>query len=452
MNMYKLNLVAALVGLALVACGGPKKGPKSGAKDAENDIGGVVSDECKDPSNPKCKATVGAGQEEEIKKLREPVSDQAKKDFEAAIAFYEEKKKAGWTDDVCSAVADRFADVAGSHDKMIEARFNAGMAWHRCGKLDKAKGNYEQALKILPNHAPTLSNLGEIEFRNGNVQKAADMWKRALALDSKLIGARNNLAWLLLVELKQTKERSAWNRIEKEAREHLSSVLAVDQENVPAYVLYGLVYMEGSERNSNRLDLAKLLLDEAGKRNPNYPALHNARGLLFMRRKSPGFALERFMEAVKLDPEFLEARMNVGNITLGFRKYDVAAEQFSYVLGKRGKDYDAHIGLGIAQRGLGKLDDAEKEYNRAREIDPRRGESYFNLGVLYQGFRANKAGELKASQEMYRKAKGYFQDALSRNLAGDDRAEAQELIKDCDKVIKQIDDAIRAQASAPSDK
>jgi tetratricopeptide (TPR) repeat protein len=447
MGSNRIILWAALAAfLGAAACGGNKPKVKHG--DDDDHVGNMNGEHGNtDQAEKMVKCADGVMRvkcPEAIKRAK--LDDSTKKDFADALAFYTDKTKAGWTDDVCSAVADRWADVAGSHDKMVEARFNAGMAWHKCGKLDRAEAEYKKVLAMLSTHAPTISNLGEIEFERGNVKKAEEMWNQAIGLDSKLIAARNNLAWLLLTQLRQTNDRSTWGRLEKEARDQLSNVLAVDQENVPAYVLYGLVYMEGSERNSNRLDLAKLLMDEAGKRNDKYAPLYNARGLWYMRKKSPGPALEKFMQAVTLDPDFLEARMNVGNITLGFRKYDVAAEQFGYVLKKQSKDYDAHIGMGIAQRGLGKLDDAEKEYNTAKDIDPKRSEAYFNLGVLYQGFRANKAGDLKASQDMYRKAKSYFQDAIARGtLDPDDKGDATDLIGDCDKVIKQLDDAIRAQ-------
>jgi tetratricopeptide (TPR) repeat protein len=447
MRSDKIMLWAATAAFLAAACGPPQKGPKHGGDD--DDVVDTGDHHNTDQADKMIKCPDGVMRvkcPEEIK--RGPIDDTTRKDFDAAVAFYTDKIKGGWTDDVCSAVAEKWADVAGSHDKMVEARFNAGSAWHKCGKLDRAEAEYKKVMAMHPTHAPTISNLGEIEFERGNVGKAEQMWNQAIGLDSKLTAARNNVAWLLLVKLRATTDRSAWNRIEKEARDQLSNVLAVDQENVPAYVLYGLVYMEGSERNSNRLDLAKLLLDEAAKRNDKYAPLHNARGLWYMRKKSPGPALEKFMQAVTLDPDFLEARMNVGNITLGFRKYDVAAEQFSYILGKRPKDYDAHIGMGIAQRGLGKLDDAEKEYNTAKDLDGKRSEAFFNLGVLYQGFRANKAGDLKASQEMYRKAKSYFQDAISRGtLDADDKGDATDLIGDCDNVIKQLDAAIKAAAN-----
>ena len=55
--------------------------------------------------------------------------------------------------------------------------------------------------------------------------------------------------------------------------------------------------------------------------------------------------------------------------------------------------YTATIGLGIALRGLNDLDGAEAQYKKAQQIDPQRGDAYYNMGVLYKDFRANKTND-----------------------------------------------------------
>ena len=142
--------------------------------------------------------------------------------------------------------------------------------------------------------------------------------------------------------------------------------------------------------------------------------------------------------------------MNVGLTTLGFRKYDTAKEQFTAVLGQQPKNYDAIIGLGIAMRGMGDLDGAEGQYKKARELDGRRGEALFNLGVLYKDFKAAKSDDLKASQTAYRTARDYFKDFMSKpGVSESDRDEAKNNIADCDKVIAQLDQFMKAQAAQP---
>ena len=66
----------------------------------------------------------------------------------------------------------------------------------------------------------------------------------------------------------------SWKTKEEDARIHLSNALGVDSESVYAYTMYGLIYMEGWKSNKNRLDLAKLLLDEGKKRNDKFAPLH----------------------------------------------------------------------------------------------------------------------------------------------------------------------------------
>jgi tetratricopeptide (TPR) repeat protein len=140
--------------------------------------------------------------------------------------------------------------------------------------------------------------------------------------------------------------------------------------------------------------------------------------------------------------------MNVGLLTLNFRKYDTAKEQFAAVLEIRPKDYDALIGLGIALRGLGDLDGAEANYKKAKDIDSKRGDAFFNLGVLFKDFRASKQSDLKAAQDAYRTAKDYFKQVAGSTAAQADKDEAKDNIADCDKVISQLDDVIKSMANS----
>jgi len=378
------------------------------------------------------------------------ISSNARKDYEAAVAFYKDQDKGGWKESTCRQAAERFAAVGREHKELPEAPYMEGRSYHNCALLSDAERAYQQAIKVKSDHAPSISNLGEIYFRAGKVDGAKKYWESAIKANPKLVAAYNNLASLLLEQLRKSKDGEGWNKTEKQARDYLSTALAVDNDNVKSYVLYGLVYMEGRQKNKNRLDLAKLLLDEGKKRNEKFAPLQNAYGLYYLYRNNLRDALVSFQQAVELDPTFAEARMNVGLITLGFRKYDTAKEQFSKVIELEPKNYDAYIGLGIAQRGLGDLDAAEGSYKKAREIDSRRGDALFNLGVLYKDFRAAKQADLRASQTAYRTARDFFKDFLNKDGSSDDRDEAKANIADCDKVIKQLDDFIKATANQPA--
>ncbi len=424
----KSAIKMALVGVLAAACGGGVTSKK--------EMSSLAADAPPPPS--------GGGEG----KIDRKVSADAKKDFAQAVAFYKEQGKGGWNKGSCQAAAAKFEQVASAHNKMVEATFNAGLSYQNCGMMKDAESRYQDALKIHAGHGPSLSNLGQIYFLGGNEARAKQYWEKAVAADKKVVGARNNLAWLMIRQVREKKARLA--DVEEQALTHLRSALAVENDNIEAYVLLSLLYMEGAEKNKARLTLAKLLLDEAKKRNDKYAPLYNARGLLELRRENVAQALDEFRQAVTLSPKFVEARMNVGNIVLGFRKYDEAAEQFGAVLKMKPKNYDAVLGLGVAQRGQKQLEEAEKSYNKAIQLDSGRAEAHFNLGVLYKDFRANSTENLKAAQEAYRTAIRHFNQARSRGNADPDMtAEAKENINDCEKNIKSLDEAQRFQQQAP---
>ncbi|MBW2719142.1 MAG: tetratricopeptide repeat protein, partial [Deltaproteobacteria bacterium] len=62
---------------------------------------------------------------------------------------------------------------------------------------------------------------------------------------------------------------------------------------------------------------------------------------------------------------------------------------------------------GTALRGLERFPEAETQYERAKQLDAKRPEAFFNLGVLYQDYMSGSVNDLK-------KAKVYFSEFLKR--------------------------------------
>jgi tetratricopeptide (TPR) repeat protein len=420
------NLAAAAL-LALAACGGASASGKAGPV----------------PPPPKITTSEAAAARDQPKR---EVARDTRSDFDGAAQFFTTTDKAhGWNESTCRQSADRFASVVRAHPELVEAQAMVGVSYQRCGMLDDAERAYRQALQIKPNHGASLSNLGDIYFRTGRVTEARQYWDSAIKANGKLVGARIGVATLELEQMRKiaSPKDATWKKLEEDARFNLSNALGADNDNAAAYTVYGLVYMEGWQTNKNRLDLAKLLLDEASKRNEKFAPLQNAYGLLYMHRGSINQALQAFNAAVELDPRFIEARMNVGQVTLGFRKYDTARDMFSKVIELAPKNYDAYIGLGIALRGLKDLDGAEAQYKKARDVDPKRGEAYYNLAILYKEFRSSKE-DFVAS---YKQAKEYFQQFLTMQADAADKNEAKEQIAMIDKTVANF---MKSQASQPA--
>ncbi len=430
LGTMKRSLVAATLGAALAAagCGGGQKTSKAG-------MNRIAADAPPPPTG-------------ESKPIVRDVSREAQKDFAEAVAYYQEQGKSGWSRDSCNAAAKKFESVASAHNKLIEARFNAGLSYQNCGAMKDAEAQYQAALKINQGHGPSLANLGKIYFAGGNEGRARQYWEQALAADRKTSAAHANLAWLIIRDVRAGKTQL--RDVEKQALTHLQSALAVENDNIEAYVLLALLYMEGSDKNKSRLTISKLVLDKGKEINDKFAPLQNAYGLLSLKQDQVAEALGHFQQAVQLDANLTEARMNVGNVVLGFRKYDQAAAEFEAVLKLQPKSYDAMLGLGIAKRGLRDLDGAESAYKKAGEIDGMRPDAFYNLGVLYKDFRANKTSDLKGAQGMYEQAIRYFRQAMAKpRVSAELQKDARENVEDCEKNIKSLDEAIRNQANQP---
>jgi tetratricopeptide (TPR) repeat protein len=379
------------------------------------------------------------------------VSADAKKDYQAAVEHFRNQDKGGsWSESACRQAAEKFQSVVRSHPDLIAAQFMVGLSYQRCNMNSEAEQAYQQAGRMKGEStkaAMALSNLGQIYYKAGKVDAAKQYWDSAIKANGKLIAARINLASMNLEQMRKINnpKDGQWKKLEEDARFNLSNALGVDTDSVEAYTVFGLIYMEGHQVNKNRLDLAKTLLDEGNKRNPKYPPLLNAYGLYWMKKGSLNQALQSFQAAVEGDPRFVEARINAGLLTLNVRKYDAAKEFFSKAVELAPKNYEATIGLGIAMRGLNDLDGAEAAYKKAQGLEPQRGDAYYNLGVLYKDFRANKQNDpdqvqaLRKSVQVYKQAKEFFNQFLGKTGSEADKAEAKENIKDCDKVVKQLE-------------
>lgn len=428
-TIAKIGLVAAL--LAALGCGGAKPATKRE----------MSAQAAKAPPPP---PVSGAA-----KPVKRTVTKQATAEFKAAVEFYKQQAEGGWTNEECNAAADKFIEVAEAGDKLVEAWYNAGVAYQKCAMTTEAESMYQKALKINPAHAPSLVNVGEIYYRGGNVKRGQEYFEQALKADGTTVAAYNNLAWIYYEKMKAATsdaERAKW---EKEAIFQLRNALAVDNDNVVAYTLLAMVYLEGSERNRNQLDIANMLLDEAKKRNESYAPLWNAWGLLQMKKANVGKALQHFRKAVALDEKFVEARMNLASIVLSFRKYDEAEEHFRLVLKLQPKNYEAIIGLGVALRGARKIDEAEAVYKQAMELAPDRPDAYYNLGVLWKDFRTNNE-DMKKNREAYVKAREYFEKFLTKADKKDPkRQDAEDNIEDCKKAVAALDQAIQQMENQP---
>ncbi len=271
----------------------------------------------------------------------------------------------------------------------------------------------------------------------GKRDAANQYWESAIKANGKLVAARINLAMNQLVELRKIASNDPKRRtVESDARFSLSNALAVDPDNVAHYTLYALIYMEGADRNKNRLDLARLLLDEAKRRDDKSPTVHNAYGVLAVRKRSSAIAEFR---AAAGDPD---AAFNLALFSLRLHLFDDASRQLAAIKPATAIAYDHQIATAVALRGQRKLAEAEAAYQRAIKLDPMRPEAYFDLGLLLRNH-LGAAAQPEQAIPFYQRAIEMF-DKAAAAAANQLKLDAESNASDCRKVIVQLETYLKA--------
>ncbi|MGD0017604.1 MAG: tetratricopeptide repeat protein, partial [Verrucomicrobiia bacterium] len=92
-------------------------------------------------------------------------------------------------------------------------------------------------------------------------------------------------------------------------------------------------------------------------------------------------AIAEYQVALQIEPDYIDAHYNLGNILYQLDKLPEAVEQFKQALRIKPDYAEAHINLGSALFGLGRVMEAIGQYEQALRIKPDSAEAHYNLGV-----------------------------------------------------------------------
>jgi tetratricopeptide (TPR) repeat protein len=422
-----MKRVLTIAMLCFAACGGGA-GEKKETRTAKDEAAPPPpSDEQIQEAQEKKKAETEKKSETEAEvpvAQKKKIAASERADFDAAVAKWQEAKKAGpITRDAAKSMASKFSSLASQHPTVAaQAHFNAGTLLEFAGDQKGAEGQYNDALAANPAYGPALNNLGEIYYRTGSPQRAREWFEKAIKVDpTGSASAYANLGLMLYQDGNY-----------KDAVAQLRRALAIDNDSMAAYALLALVYYTTAEGDRAKLSLAELVCKQAKETNDKYAPIYNTLGLIQLKKKNVTGALKEFEHAVSLDPNYVEAHLNIGAIGLSTRQYDKAEAAFQKVLSLKSDNVDAVIGLGVAQRGLKKYDEAEAQYKKALSLDKSNCAVPYDLGVLYQDYKASPDNSnLKQAQEFYRQYVGCGKTNPKK-------------VEDANRRIKDIDDTFAA--------
>jgi tetratricopeptide (TPR) repeat protein len=109
----------------------------------------------------------------------------------------------------------------------------------------------------------------------------------------------------------------------------------------------------------------------AGPAPADLAAIRNKLGIVHARRGDHAAAAAEFVCVLELDPGFVPAITNVGNLLLETGALEEAVEHYEAAL-RLDDDYAvAHLNLGVAYKRLGRRGDAVREFRRANRLEHR---------------------------------------------------------------------------------
>ena len=118
--------------------------------------------------------------------------------------------------------------------------------------------------------------------------------------------------------------------------------------------------------------------------NSKEPFLYNIQGLALGQLEQPKAAIASFKNAVRLNPDFIEALNNLGMVLVKFKRADEALAPLGKAIAKRPHYHEAHNNMGAALTMLDRRADALQSFDQAIALKPDYANAYYSRAVLHK--------------------------------------------------------------------
>lgn len=263
-----------------------------------------------------------------------------------------------------------------------------------------SEGYLKRALELAPSLPQVHRAWGRFLYAQKRVNEAESALKKATALDSKFVGAWIDLGDLYVMGLNKPEDGVKAYR----------SLLAIDPNHGGAHFALGVALSRLGKASE-----AERELQAAAVLSPNNPMPPHALGRLYADQKEYGKALAAFGGALKVDPGFVQARLDSGDIYVTKGEYDKAISE--YVAVSKSASPANAVGLvriGMLEQKRGRQSEAEQAYLDAIKSNPKLAIAYNNLAWMMADRKIRLDDALKWAKQSTELAPNapQFQDTL----------------------------------------
>src|SRR5499426_2124525 len=200
------------------------------------------------------------------------------------------------------------------------AFYKRANGYYERGQYDRAIEDYNQAIRLNPNHANAFSNRGATYARKGEYDRAIESYDEAIRLNPKHADAFSNR---------------------------------------------GVAYARKGD-----YDRAVENYDEAIRLNPRHANAFSNRGVAYARKGDYDRAIENYDEALRLNPKHANALYNRGNAYRHKGDYNRAIENYDLAIELNPKHVDAFSNRGLVRFYQGQFAAAVPDFSRAVKLTP----------------------------------------------------------------------------------
>ncbi len=185
-----------------------------------------------------------------------------------------------------------------------------------------------------------------------------------------------------------------------------NQALLMDCRDSEGYLLRGHSYVQ-----KNDLDTARPDYEEALKLDPDYVEAVNGLGVVHLKNSELDAALARFQQAREMDPTLADAFVGEGMVQYQKESLDEAEKSLSQAIQLDPRSGDAHLFLGRIYRQQNDLEKASASFIEAKRYDPSSFEAYVSIGEIY-----DIQGQTERADQHFRDALKLKKDSIRAQL------------------------------------
>lgn len=262
---------------------------------------------------------------------------------------------------------DAFKAALKANPRMVQALIGLADVALRRDARDEAKASLDQALAIAPDSDAVQHALGLFHASGKDYPAAESALKKAIDLNPKNFAARTALGGLYANAMQRPADAAATYR----------AALAVDPTPLDARL--GLAQALAA---TGQFTTAEKELATATKDHPDSPFPPHLLARMQLARGNRQAGIKAIDAALKINPDFVPALLDKGDVLLGAGKNEQALALYDRAIANDNRNPTAHFKRAVLLQQEGRSAQARQAYLDVINIDHRFAPAYNNLAWL----------------------------------------------------------------------